>query len=175
MGKRLQFRPPDHFFIARGEELPAQRARQSEPAVIGGAAAYSDQAMSGALLGGRLQERAQSLGVQFERVIFPRRQLGQADHAGGFNDRCFAFGMPPPGGLTRPMRRVHRFDGLQFCLKDAADDFAKAIAAVAHREQRQVILRPRSFPTRRYGLCRLVSGECALELVRADQNLQCHA
>ena len=65
---------------------------------------------------------------------------------------------------------IDGFDLLNFGLQQAADNFAKPVAAVAHRQQLQGIFWPDAVPAASDGFAGGKSGERALKLVRDDQN-----
>src|SRR5206468_914918 len=71
LGERAQFRPANNFFVVGAKKLPAQRARQSKPAIVGGAAANPDQAANSPFFSGGFEDRAQPLGIELEWMILP--------------------------------------------------------------------------------------------------------
>ena len=72
------------------------------------------------------------------------------------------------------MRGVHRPGRLHFAAHQAADDFTKTVAAIAHGQQVQGIAAARFAPAGRDGFGRRARGERALEFIRDNQNLERH-
>ena len=72
------------------------------------------------------------------------------------------------------MGRIDGLDALDLGLEQRAGDFAKPVAAVAHGQQVQRVLRPRPAPAARDGLRGGGGGEGAFELVGNDQDVQRH-
>ena len=68
------------------------------------------------------------------------------------------------------MRGIDGLDRLQVCAEQSADDFAEAVAAVAHGQQLQLILRTRTGPAAPDGFGSNLGGEGSLELVRRDDD-----
>ena len=66
------------------------------------------------------------------------------------------------------MGRVNRLNALEPGLEQRAGDFAKAVAAVAHGQPVEGIVRPRFAPAAGDGLTGGSGGEGALKLVRDD-------
>src|SRR6185369_11041200 len=81
---------------------------------------------------------------------------------------------PTPRRFARAMRGVLRLDGLRFGAQQSADGFAKTVAAIADREEIQLVVRAHLTPTAGDGGGGFAGGQCALELVGRDQNLQGH-
>ena len=73
------------------------------------------------------------------------------------------------------MGRIHCLNTPAPGPEQAAGDGAEAVAAIAHGQQVEGVARPRLAPAARDGLGRSLGCEGALELVRDDQDLQCHA
>ena len=124
------------------EELPAQCSGHAETAIVGGAAANTNQTASGSFVVDHAQKITQTFAVEFERVIFSRRELRQPDHASRFDNRRLRFWLPPPEGFARPVRGVDRFCALRDRSHQLADQFAEAIPAIAHRQHLDLIRRP---------------------------------
>ena len=105
---------------------------------------------------------------------FVWREEGEPDDAGRFDDRGVCPPVPPPARLQRTMGGVNCREALFFAFDQAAQHRAKSVAAVAHWEQDQVVVRPRLAPTPgdQFG-CRL-RGERSFEFVGHDQNVQRH-
>ena len=140
-GEVMEFRPPNDVFVMSVEELPAESSRHSEPAIVGGAPADANDAAPGSVFGRVAKHRAESVSIQFERVVFSRRKHGQPDDARGLDDRGLRVIVPPPGGVERTAGGVHRLGLLKLRSDQFADDFTEAIAAVTHREQGEHVLR----------------------------------
>src|SRR3989442_31080 len=99
-----------------------------------------------------------------------RWQKGQPNHLGRFDDSRPAPGHPPPLGGARAMGRIYRVGGLDPGLKQAANYFAKAIAAVAQWEQIERVAWPGCAPAARYSLSGLRCSQRAFEFVGDDQD-----
>ena len=170
----VQTRPASNGLAVAVRKPPAQRAGQTKSALIGCAAADTHQATFGSLCRSRLQHRRQTKRIQLEWMKVFRRQERQTDDLGRFDDGRPGFGFPPPLGLARAMGRINCSDGLNLGAEQFADNFAKAIAAVAHRQQSQRVLWSGSAPAASNGLSGLTGTECALELIGNNQDIQQH-
>jgi len=155
-------------------ELPAQRARQAEAAVVGRGAANANQAARRSLLRGGVHDRSQAPRVEVEGMELPRRQHGQADDVRRLNQGGSGSRFPPPGGGAGAMGGIHGPDAPSAGAEQGADDFAKAVSAVAHGQQVQVILRAFLAPAAGDGLRGGAGGQSALEFVGNNQDAQPH-
>src|SRR5947209_372193 len=109
----MKLGPALDFFGVSVEELPANRPGHAEPAIIGSASADADQTAPCSFARYQLQKIAKALAVEFERVIFARRQLRQPDDSRGFDDGCLCLRVPPPEGIARPVGGIDCFYGLR--------------------------------------------------------------
>lgn len=168
--ERAQGRPSLKSAAFRIEESPPQSPRQAEAAVVRCAAADSNEAVLRAFPSRRVNHCTQAEGVQLKRMKLSARQHGKTDDFGGFDDCRFAFRFPPPMGDTRAVSGINSFRPLQLRPQRVPDDFAKAIAAIAHREQFQFVARSCPAPTASNGLRSGSRGERAFELIRDNQD-----
>jgi hypothetical protein len=76
--------------------------------------------------------------------------------------------MEPELCFVRTMSRVHRVDFDRFGAHHATDDFAEAIAAVAHRQDFELIVRTNRMPAFGDRLACLASCQRSFELVWND-------
>ncbi len=83
--------------------------------------------------------RAQAERVQIKRMMFARRQSGQAVRLGGFNDCRARLRIPPPIGRAWLVRGVHGGDRFSPGAETRSHQFAKTVSAVADGKQRQVV------------------------------------
>ena len=72
------------------------------------------------------------------------------------------------------MRGIDGLHGLRFSPECGADNFAEAIAAIAHGQQAERVRRSRRAPSARHRVGGRMGGEGALELVGSDENAQRH-
>src|SRR5689334_15427143 len=114
---------------ARGiQKLPSHRQGQTKSPIVGGAAAYANNASPGPFLRRCMEHCPQAKGVQHERMKSFWRKESQADDKRRFDNGCFTFWFPPPASPQRPMCGINRFYLLDARLGKVADDFTKAIA-----------------------------------------------
>ena len=93
----------DSLSVAVGE-FPAQCMGETEPAVVGGAAANANDTAGGARACRAYQGASQAVGVATEGGILVWREHGEADDVGGFDDGCA--GVEPPWGGDFPVDSI---------------------------------------------------------------------
>src|SRR5690242_11807781 len=125
----MQLGPANDFFVMRVKELPAERRRHAETAIIRCASANPNNAASRPLPRCRLQHLPHAAGIKFERVVLPRRELRQADHLRRFDNRRLGRLMPPPHCGAWTVSRIYGFHRLRLASQTPAEYFAKTVPA----------------------------------------------
>src|SRR3954471_8297481 len=103
---------------------------------------------------------------------FSEWEQGQTIYLRGFNHCCFGFLIEPKLRFVRAMSGVNGFDFDRLGADQAADDFAEAVAAVAHGEDFELIVRADGAPALGDGFGGLAGGQGSFEFVRYDQDFQ---
>ena len=153
------------------QKFPAQGAGEAETTVIRRAATDAGKAAfcaRGAASAGMMAPRpAVSRAKGWKRL---GGSIARPTILGRFDDGGAGLRLPPPLGGTGTMGGIDGGDSLEFSVEQAADDLAEAVAAVAHRQQCEMVLGTPLPPTARHGFCRGAGTESALELIGDNED-----